>query len=246
MDTPGIYSDEQVAGWRTITDAVHAAGGLIAAQLWHVGRVSHESFHDGGLPVSASASPYRNRTTIRGEDGDPRPRQLPDPPRAGARRDPARRGGLPPRDGQRPRGRLRPGRDPRRARLSAAPVPRRRQQPAHERYGGSLDNRARLMLEVTDAVVDAWSADRVGGAHLADRLLQRHRGPRGRGSRAVRRPRARRSATWPSSTSPSPTGPAGRSSTTTTAATCARPTPAPSSAPATTTRRRPRACSTPG
>ena len=66
MDTPGIYNDEQVAGWRTITDAVHAAGGRIAAQLWHVGRVSHESFHDGGLPVSASASSYRNRTTIRG------------------------------------------------------------------------------------------------------------------------------------------------------------------------------------
>ena len=57
MDTPGIYSDEQVAGWRRITDAVHEAGGLIAAQLWHVGRVSHESFHDGGLPVSASAVP---------------------------------------------------------------------------------------------------------------------------------------------------------------------------------------------
>ena len=55
MDTPGIHSDEQVAGWRQITDAVHDEGGLIAAQLWHVGRVSHESFHDGGLPVSACA-----------------------------------------------------------------------------------------------------------------------------------------------------------------------------------------------
>lgn len=71
MDTPGIHSDAQVAGWRTITDAVHEAGGLIAARLWHVGRVSHESFHDGALPVSASALPYRNRTTVRGEDGRP-------------------------------------------------------------------------------------------------------------------------------------------------------------------------------
>ena len=55
MDTPGIYSDEQIAGWRRVTDAVHEAGGRIAVQLWHTGRVSHESFHDGGLPVSASA-----------------------------------------------------------------------------------------------------------------------------------------------------------------------------------------------
>src|SRR5688500_16244343 len=69
--TPGIHSAAQVAGWKTITDAVHAAGGRIFAQLWHVGRVSHESFHDGALPVSASASPYTNRTTIRGEDGRP-------------------------------------------------------------------------------------------------------------------------------------------------------------------------------
>ena len=71
MDTPGIHSEEQVAGWRHITDAVHEAGGLIAAQLWHVGRVSHESFHGGELPVSASDGPYRNRTTVRGEDGRP-------------------------------------------------------------------------------------------------------------------------------------------------------------------------------
>src|SRR4029450_1688166 len=62
MDTPGIYSEEQVAGWRHITDAVHEAGGRMAIQLWHVGRVSHESFHAGEPPVSASALPYRNRT----------------------------------------------------------------------------------------------------------------------------------------------------------------------------------------
>ena len=67
--TPGIHSDEQVAGWRHITDAVHEAGGRIAAQLWHTGRVGHESLHDGRLPVSASATPYRNRTTLFGDDG---------------------------------------------------------------------------------------------------------------------------------------------------------------------------------
>ena len=55
-DTPGIYSAEQVAGWRHITDAVHQHGGKMAAQLWHVGRVSHSSFQPGGaLPVAPSA-----------------------------------------------------------------------------------------------------------------------------------------------------------------------------------------------
>ena len=55
--TPGIHSAEQVAGWQTITDAVHRAGGTIFAQLWHVGRVSHPDFHDGALPVAPSALP---------------------------------------------------------------------------------------------------------------------------------------------------------------------------------------------
>src|SRR5688572_25499138 len=53
--TPGIHSAAQVAGWKTITDAVHAAGGRIFAQLWHVGRVSHSDFHEGELPVAPSA-----------------------------------------------------------------------------------------------------------------------------------------------------------------------------------------------
>lgn len=53
--TPGIYSDEQVAGWRLVTDAVHGAGGRIVSQLWHVGRMSHERFHPDGKPVAPSA-----------------------------------------------------------------------------------------------------------------------------------------------------------------------------------------------
>ncbi|MBK5529399.1 alkene reductase [Pseudomonas sp. TH08] len=56
--TPGIYSDEQVAGWRLVTDAVHAAGGRIFLQLWHVGRMSHPDFHNGELPVAPSAIPF--------------------------------------------------------------------------------------------------------------------------------------------------------------------------------------------
>jgi N-ethylmaleimide reductase len=53
--TPGIYSPEQVAGWRLVTDAVHSAGGRIFLQLWHVGRMSHTQFHNGKLPVAPSA-----------------------------------------------------------------------------------------------------------------------------------------------------------------------------------------------
>ncbi|WP_369790428.1 alkene reductase [Rouxiella sp. WC2420] len=59
--TPGIYSAEQVAGWRQVTDAVHAAGGRIFLQLWHVGRMSHADFHDGRLPVAPSAVPFEGQ-----------------------------------------------------------------------------------------------------------------------------------------------------------------------------------------
>src|SRR5579872_7467406 len=54
-DTPGIWSDEQVEGWKLVTDAVHKEGGLIFCQLWHVGRISDPSFLDGALPVAPSA-----------------------------------------------------------------------------------------------------------------------------------------------------------------------------------------------
>ena len=55
QDTPGIYSKAQIDGWRKVTAAVHAKGGRIFLQLWHVGRMSHASFHAGGLPVAPSA-----------------------------------------------------------------------------------------------------------------------------------------------------------------------------------------------
>ena len=161
MDTPGIHSPEQVAGWREITDAVHEAGGLIAAQLWHVGRVSHESFHGGGLPVSASALPYRNRTSVRGEDGrplrvacpTPRALELHEIPRVvdDYRRatENAREAGFDLVEIHGAHGYLL-------HQFLAADSNQRTDE-----YGGSLAARARLMLEVTDAVVDAWSADRV-------------------------------------------------------------------------------------
>jgi len=59
--TPGIYSREQVAGWRLVTKAVHAAGGRIFLQLWHVGRMSHPDFHNGELPVAPSAVPFEGK-----------------------------------------------------------------------------------------------------------------------------------------------------------------------------------------
>ena len=161
MDTPGIHSAEQVAGWREITDAVHESGGLIAAQLWHVGRVSHESFHDGALPVSASAGPYRNRTTVRGEDGRPTrvscptpraldleeiPRLLEDFGRAALN---AREAGFDLVEIHGAHGYLL-------HQFLAADANERTDE-----YGGALADRARLMLEVVDTVIDAWSADRV-------------------------------------------------------------------------------------
>ena len=86
INVPGIWSAQQTAGWKTVTDAVHAKGGRIFAQLWHVGRMSHSSFQpDGGAPVSASAVPVAehpfNQAYIVQEDGTPA-RVPPTPPRA--------------------------------------------------------------------------------------------------------------------------------------------------------------------
>jgi N-ethylmaleimide reductase len=67
LDTPGIYSDEQVAGWRRVTDAVHARGGRIVIQLWHVGRISHTSLLPGGhAPVSSTSRAANSKTFLQG------------------------------------------------------------------------------------------------------------------------------------------------------------------------------------
>jgi N-ethylmaleimide reductase len=69
-DVPGLYTAEQLAGWRRVTDAVHAAGGRIVAQIWHVGRVSHTSLlPEGQAPVAPSALPAQTRTYLIGPDG---------------------------------------------------------------------------------------------------------------------------------------------------------------------------------
>jgi N-ethylmaleimide reductase len=162
MDTPGIHSPEQVAAWRRITDAVHAAGGRIACQLWHVGRVSHESFHNGALPVSASALPYRNRTTVRGEDGRParvdcpapRALELEELPRLV---DDFRRATVNAREAGFDLVEIHGAHGYLLHQFMSAESNQRTDE-----YGGSLVNRARLPLEVLDAVIGAWDADHVG------------------------------------------------------------------------------------
>jgi N-ethylmaleimide reductase len=155
--TPGIHSAEQVAAWRTVTDAVHAAGGRIFAQLWHVGRVSHPDFHGGELPVAPSAIAAQGEaftTEGRRTLETPRALELSEIPgiveqfRRAAEN--ARAAGF---DGVELHGAngylldqfLRDGANRR-----------------TDAYGGTIGNRARLPLEVVDAVVSVWGAGRVG------------------------------------------------------------------------------------
>ncbi len=161
-DTPGIWSDEQVEGWKQVTEAVHAAGGRIVLQLWHVGRISDPVFLDGAVPVAPSAIAGRL-----GQPGAPEAR-LHHAARAGDERDCRHRRRLPPGaenakkagfDGVEIHG------------ANGYLLDQFLQDSTNQRtdeYGGSIENRARLMLEVTDACVSVWGADRVG-MHLAPR-----------------------------------------------------------------------------
>lgn len=162
-DTPGLWNDAQVAGWRTVTDAVHAAGGRILAQLWHVGRISDPVFLDGALPVAPSAiapagfvslvRPRRPYVTPRALRTDEIP-AIVDAYRAAAAN--ARRAGF---DG---------------VEIHAAngylidQFLQDRSNRRDDAYGGPIAHRARLLLEITDAVAGVWGADRVG-VHLAPR-----------------------------------------------------------------------------
>lgn len=161
--TPGIWSDEQVEGWKVITKAVHDAGGRIALQLWHVGRVSDPLYLDGKLPVSASAvQPSGHVSLVRPEKPfvTPRALDLDEIPgviaayRKGAEN--AKKAGF---DGVEIHG------------ANGYLLDQFLQDSTNKRtdkYGGSIENRARLMLEVTDAVAEVWGPDHVG-MHLAPR-----------------------------------------------------------------------------
>lgn len=160
-DTPGIWSDEQVAGWRKITDAVHKEGGLMILQLWHVGRISDPIFLNGELPVAPSAiQPQGHVSLVRPKKPYVTPRALEtheipgiiEAFRIGAEN--AKKAGF---DGVEIHG------------ANGYLLDQFLQDSTNRRtdqYGGSLENRARLMLEVTDAVISVWGADRVG-MHLA-------------------------------------------------------------------------------
>jgi len=162
--TPGIWSDEQVEGWKKITAAVHGAGGRIALQLWHVGRISHPLFLNGELPESASAVKPAGRVSLVRPETDyvtPRALELSEIPRVIAEfrkgAENAKKAGF---DAVHIHG------------ANGYLLDQFLQDSTNRRddkYGGSIENRARLMLEVTDAVADVWGPDRVG-MHLAPRM----------------------------------------------------------------------------
>ena len=162
-DTPGIWSAEQVRGWKVITDAVHAAGGKMFLQLWHVGRISDPSYLDGALPVAPSAIAARGHVSLlrpKRPFVTPRALEISEIPgivdayRKGAQN--AQAAGF---DGVEIHG------------ANGYLLDQFLQDSTNHRtdqYGGPIENRARLMLEVTDAAIAIWGPGRVA-MHLAPR-----------------------------------------------------------------------------
>jgi N-ethylmaleimide reductase len=159
--TPGIYSAEQIAGWRLSTDAVHAAGGRIFLQLWHVGRMSHPDFHDGALPVAPSAVPFDGQiwkvdpmTGVGAMVDSPTPRALTTDEVKGvvaSFRQAARNAMQAGFDGVEIHG------------ANGYLVDQFLRTTSNVRtdeYGGSRENRLRFLKEVVDAVADEVGADR--------------------------------------------------------------------------------------
>ncbi len=160
--TPGIHSQAQIDGWKLITDAVHAKGGRIFVQLWHVGRMSHESFHEDGLPVAPSALNPDARVWIVDEHGQGAMQPCPTP-RALTKEEI-------------------PGivNDYRQAAINAMAAGfdgveihsangylldqflRSTSNKREDEFGGTIENRARLLLQVANAITGAIGADKVG------------------------------------------------------------------------------------
>ncbi|WP_337995684.1 alkene reductase [Oleispirillum naphthae] len=161
--TPGIWSEAQVAGWRTVTDAVHAAGGRMFLQLWHVGRVSDPIFLGGELPVAPSAlAPEGHVSLVRPMRPYVTPRALEIaeiPGIVAAYRQAAANAKTAGFDGVEVHG------------ANGYLLDQFLQDGSNRRtdaYGGPIENRARLMLEAVDAAIAEWGADRVG-LHIAPR-----------------------------------------------------------------------------
>jgi 2,4-dienoyl-CoA reductase-like NADH-dependent reductase (Old Yellow Enzyme family) len=162
-NTPGIWSPEQTAGWKQITTAVHEAGGKMFLQLWHVGRVSDPSYLDGALPVAPSAiAPKGHVSLIRPHKSFVTPRAIEASEIPGII-EAYRQGAV---------NALAAGFDG--VEIHGAngylldQFPQDSTNKRTDDYGGPIENRARLMLEVTDAVVSVWGAGRVG-MHIAPR-----------------------------------------------------------------------------
>ena len=158
QDTPGIYSKEQVAGWRKVTDRVHERGGHIYLQLWHVGRISHTTLQpNGGAPVAPSAVRANGKTFVGGaftDVSEPRPLTLDEIPgiidsfKRGAAN--AIAAGF---DGVEIHG------------ANGYLLDQFAKDGTNKRtdaYGGPIENRARLMLEVAEAVAGEVGAERTG------------------------------------------------------------------------------------
>jgi N-ethylmaleimide reductase len=142
QDTPGIYSKEQVAGWRKVTDRVHEKGGRIFIQIWHVGRVSHDSLQpDGGKPVAPSAIRAKGKTFVNGTFADitePRALELSE---------------IPGFDGVEIHG------------ANGYLLDQFAKDGTNKRtdaYGGSIENRAKLMLEISKVVAAVAGPERTG------------------------------------------------------------------------------------
>ena len=158
LDTPGIHSPEQVAGWKRVTGAVHAKGGKVVVQLWHVGRISHVSLQPNGQPpVSSTAVAAKGKTfTAKGFEDVSTPRALrtDELPRVVAEyRQAARNAITAGFDG---------------VEIHAAngylleQFLRDSINDRTDAYGGSIENRARLLVEVMNAVVAEIGAGRTG------------------------------------------------------------------------------------
>ena len=158
---PGIYSDEQVVGWCKVVDAVHARGGIVFLQLWHVGRVSHSSFQPGGaLPVAPSAVAISPDLKTGTADGNA---TIYETPRA---LETAEIPGIIDAFRQAARNALKAGFDGVEVHGANGYLLEQflqsRSNLRTDQYGGSIVNRARLLLEVTQAVAEVWGAERVG------------------------------------------------------------------------------------
>jgi N-ethylmaleimide reductase len=161
--TPGIFTEDQVKGWAEVAEAVHDAGGRIFLQLWHVGRVSHPTFQpDGGLPVAPTAMEVPGKTFIAGDDGQGAWSDIPVPQEidefgidqiVADYFSAAQNAMLAGMDGVE----IHAGNGYLLDQFINSNSNKRT-----DKYGGSIENRVRLLLEVTDAVVEAVGSHRVG------------------------------------------------------------------------------------